>query len=152
MIYYIRDYGNYSKATLENWKTILSFSHKWEFPKVKELAVDYLERYDDHELDPITRINLYQANNLPEASLFQSYIQLARRPEVLTLDESRLLGLETLVRIHDARERLRTQPVPENPYLSPIRTDLGPADIFNIVADTFSITLVDHDVEPKSGT
>jgi len=139
-VFYNTEYGNYTRATIDNWMTILNYSTKWDFPRVKELAIKYLESRD---MDPIQRINLYQANKLPEKYLFRLYMQVACRPDLLSIEESRTLNLETLVLIHQARERLRVQPSADKPHLSPIRTDLGHADVIGIVAQTFNISLTE---------
>ncbi len=100
-------------------------------------------------MDPIVRINLYQENKIPEKYLFRLYMQVACRPEVLSIEESRTLSFETLVLIHQARERLRAQPLAGKPLLTPIRTDIGHADIIDIVSSTFGLSLAD--VSPRQG-
>ncbi|KAF9445064.1 hypothetical protein P691DRAFT_806196 [Macrolepiota fuliginosa MF-IS2] len=147
-VWYNDDYGNYSTASLENWLTILRLATKWEFPKVKKLAIEYLEKF---EMDTVQRIVLYQNNSVSEKYLYPLYEKLASREERLRLDESKALGLETLVLVHEARERLRAPPS-GNRLLSPVRPGIGPADIIEIVSSTFNISLADTNAEPgKSG-
>ncbi|EKM81312.1 hypothetical protein AGABI1DRAFT_112980 [Agaricus bisporus var. burnettii JB137-S8] len=144
-IFYNTQFGDYSKANLKDWITIIEYATKWDFPHVKELAIRHIQT---HEMDPISRIRLYQDNKLPEKYLFPLYVQVASREEVLGLEESRKLGLETLVPIHQARERLRS-PVPaNNRMLSPIRTDLKPTDVVEIVSATFNISFADINATP----
>lgn len=125
----------------------MRYATRWDFPEIKELAIRYLEA---HEMDPVARITLYQENRLPEKYLFPLYVRLASRDELLGLEESRALGIETLVLIQQARERLRAQPPMGNHLLSPIRTDLKQTDVFDIVSATFSISLAE--VEPNPGS
>lgn len=94
-------------------------------------------------MDPVERIRLYQNNDIPEQYLFPLYKQLACRGEPLGLEESRTLGIETLVLIFQARERLRAQPSADR-RLSPIRTDLDQRYIDEVVSATFHISLVDE--------
>lgn len=92
-------------------------------------------------MDPISRISLYQENQVQEEYLFRLYMEVACRPEALSIEESRSLNLETLVLIHQARERLRAQPPAGKPFLSPIRTDIEQAGIDEIVSSTFGLPL-----------
>jgi hypothetical protein len=131
-------YGDYSRANLKSWITILRYATRWEFDEVKELAIRYIASLD---MDVIERIVLYQENRLPEKYLFPLYMQIASREGMLGLDESRALGYETLVLIHHARERLRAPTPMNNKLLSPIRTDLKSTDVIDIVASTFNISL-----------
>ncbi|KAF9445066.1 hypothetical protein P691DRAFT_785726 [Macrolepiota fuliginosa MF-IS2] len=126
-----------STATLQNWITILRYCTKWDFPKIKNLAIQYLETFD---MDTVEKVILYQENFVPEIRLFPLYMKLASREERLGLAESRALGFDTIVLVHEARERLRAPPS-ENHLLSPIRTDLKHTDVIDIVASTFNIPL-----------
>ncbi|KAF9442495.1 hypothetical protein P691DRAFT_738915 [Macrolepiota fuliginosa MF-IS2] len=139
-IWYQTDYDR-STATLQNWITILRYCTKWDFPKLKSLAIQYLETFD---MDTVERVVLYQENLVPEIRLFPLYMKLASREERLGLAESRALGFDTIVLIHEARERLRAPPS-ENYLLSPIRTDLKHTDVMDIVASTFNIPLKEID-------
>lgn len=140
-----RKYDDYSDAKLRDWIAILRYANNWDFPEVKKLAIRYLERLD---MDPIQRIRLYQDNKVPERHLFRLYMEVACRPELLGLEESRTLGMETLVLIHQARERLRAQTSEKNRLLSPIRTDLSHTDVIEIVSATFSISLGEPESNP----
>jgi len=142
-VWYNDDYGDYSAASLDNWLTILRLATKWEFPKIKKLAIQHLEKF---EMGTVDRIVLYKANSVSEKYLFPLYEKLVSREERLRLDESQALGIETLVLVHEARERLRAPS--GSRLLSPVRTDLKPTDIIDIVASTFNISLADVDAEP----
>lgn len=129
----------------------MRYATRWDFPYIKDLAIRHLE---NHEMDPIARVKLYQENKLPEKYLFPLYVCLASREELLSIEESRTLGLDTLVLIQQARERLRAPKSPMgNQLLSPIRTDLRQTEVFDIVSATFNISFADMPVigEPKSG-
>jgi hypothetical protein len=146
LIMMVSQFGDYSKARLEDWIAIIGYATRWDFPQIKELAIRHIQTYD---MDPISRIRLYQDNQLPEKHLFPLYVQVASRDEVLGLEESRVLGLETLVLVHQARERLRSPVSPaNNRMLSPIRTDLKPTDVIDIVSATFNISFAGMNVTP----
>jgi hypothetical protein len=140
-------FGDFS-APLQDWITIMRYATRWDFPYIKDLAIQHLE---SHEMDPIARIKLYQENNLSEKYLFPLYVRLASRAELLSIEESRTLGLETLVSIQQARERLRApKPPMGDKLLSPIRTDLKPTDVFDIVSATFNISFAE--IPPVMGS
>jgi hypothetical protein len=146
LIILVSQFGDYSKAGLHDWIAIIGYATKWDFPQVKDLAIRHIQTYD---MNPISRIRLYQDHQLPEKYLFPLYVQVASREEVLGLEESRILGLETLVLVHQARERLRSSPAPaNNRMLSPIRTDLKPTDVIDIVSATFNISFAGMNVIP----
>lgn len=147
-VFYNNRFGDYSQLTLKQWITILRYSTKWDFPHVKELAVRYIVDFD---MDVVDRIVLYQENNLPESYLFPLYMQIASREDMLSLEESKILGYDTLVLIHHARERLRTPVSPTNRLLSPIRTDLTHTNVIDIVASTFNISLASANISPNPG-
>ncbi|EKM79701.1 hypothetical protein AGABI1DRAFT_39745 [Agaricus bisporus var. burnettii JB137-S8] len=148
-VFYNENLGDFS-AKLQDWITIMRYATRWDFPRIKDLAIQQLEK---HEMNPIDRIKLYQENKLPEKYLFPLYVCLASRQELLGIEESRTLGIETLVLIQQARERLRapTSPMGDK-FLSPIRTDLKPADVFDIVSATFNISFGELPADPKPGT
>ncbi|KAF7768693.1 hypothetical protein Agabi119p4_7936 [Agaricus bisporus var. burnettii] len=145
-VFYNENLGDFS-AKLQDWITIMRYATRWDFPRIKDLAIQHLEK---HEMNPIDRIKLYQENKLPEKYLFPLYVGLASRQELLGIEESRTLGIETLVLIQQARERLRAPTSPMgNKFLSPIRTDLKPADVFDIVSATFNISFGELPADPK---
>lgn len=112
---------------------------KWGFDQVRELAVRHLENTD---IDLVNRIKLYKEHGVAQKHLFPLYMQLAVRRELITLDEAQILGMETLVKIHSVRERIRAPVIKEQPLHSPVRKDVNPKDITDIVASTFNIPIM----------
>ena len=131
--------GDYTKVTHHDWKTILRIAAKWGFEQVRELAVRHLENAN---IDLVNRIKLYKEHGVNQKHLSPLYVQLAARSELIGLDEAQILGMETLVMIHSVRERIRAPVTKEQPLHSPIRKDVKPKDIANIVASTFNIPLM----------
>ena len=142
-------FGDYSHLKLAQWMTVLGYSTMWGFPQVKELAIRYII---SSEMNTIERIVLYRDNRLPEKYLFPLYMQIASREELLSLEESKKLGFDTLVCIHQARERLRSQTPMNNRLLSPVRTDLKHTEVIDIVASTFNISLTDASFDSGNTT
>ncbi|KAJ3553442.1 hypothetical protein NP233_g12643 [Leucocoprinus birnbaumii] len=120
-VFYNNSFGNFSKASREDWSVILHFAAKWGFKEVKELAI----------------------TKWPRSICSPHYVKLAERKEMLGLEEARALGMETYVTIQQARERLRAQVPKDQPMISPIRKELKTKDISDIVASTFNIKLED---------
>ncbi|KXN87076.1 hypothetical protein AN958_09286 [Leucoagaricus sp. SymC.cos] len=144
-VFYNDTYGNYSKASPDQWKAIMHFAGKWGFNEVKELSVRHLQ---DAKMGLVERIQLYQENRVPEKHLFRLYVQLASREELPGLEDAQALGLETYVAVQQARERLRGQVPAKPPYNSPIREGLKQKDIVGIVASTFNLSLADVGLAP----
>lgn len=68
-----------------------------------------------------------------------SYSAVCTRPETLSLSEGHLLGLETSLRIAEARERIRAITSGKTGTRSPSFADFSPADVEVIVREVFEI-------------
>jgi hypothetical protein len=82
----------------------------------------------DSSLTHVERINLATDCDIP-GWLFSSYVALCARPEPLSVDEGRLLGLERTVTLAQAREEVRAA------YSGPPLLD----HVADIVADLFAL-------------
>jgi hypothetical protein len=90
---------------VENWKIILNLAHNWLFPEVKTLAIQALENI---QIPLVERIGLYQQHHIPEGVITPHYAALCARPQLLTLEETEILGMPTALMIFSVRERLLT--------------------------------------------
>lgn len=108
-----RTYSLYD-ASAEELASILKLSHEWNLPGVKNFAVRELQKKGDDHLDPLSRINLYERYRVDRQNLEATYHTLVCRADPLTLDEARIIGLETALRIHEARELAREAVVTVN--------------------------------------
>jgi hypothetical protein len=99
-------------------------------------------------MELVPRIQLYLQNNVSEKYLFPLFVELATRKELLGLEEARALGMETVVLIQQARERLRGQFSPDNPSHIPVRKDIKKKEISDVVASTFGFSLKDIEMAP----
>lgn len=123
-----RKYSLYD-ASVEDWQCILNLADKWEFQEVKELCVRELHKKND--LDLITKMALYQKYKVDPRHLVPLYAALCERDTPLNLEESRILGIETVVLINTTRERLRADP--SNGGRSPLPSGLETDDIFRSI-------------------
>ncbi|KAK0454519.1 hypothetical protein EV421DRAFT_1757269 [Armillaria borealis] len=103
-VFYNPKHSLYDASTAV-WVTILRFAYDWSFPEVKALAIRELER---KTINLVDRIILYQECKIDPSLLVPLYAKLCSRDEPLSTEESVRLGVETTVRIFQARERLRS--------------------------------------------
>lgn len=143
-----RKYGDYSHVTVEEWKPILRYAHKWGFPEVKALAIRFLEGNKD--LGTAERIVLYQENKIPGKYLLPHFTELVCRENYLGLEESHTLGVENLWLIFQARERLRVHSNKDSDHPSPLRKGINETEIKDIVVSTFKISLTEEEPTPGS--
>ncbi|KAJ7883913.1 hypothetical protein B0H14DRAFT_3432732 [Mycena olivaceomarginata] len=109
-VFYKPKYSLYD-ATVEDWSTILELSCRWEFAKVKSLAVRWLEKL---ELPDIDRI-------------------------LLTVEEGIRLGMETFISLSRARECALNQAASGGH--SPAPATLGGTELMEIIKDHFNTTI-----------
>jgi len=95
-------------TSVENWRDILNLADKWKFPEVKELAVRELQKKMD--LDVVSKVALYQHYDVDPRHLIPLYAQLCERPDSLTREEAKVLGLDATVLISATRQTLRARP------------------------------------------
>ena len=81
--------------------TILRLATCWAFPKIKELAIREL---DTIVVSPAERIAIYNEHGIEDERLLNSYIEICRSPTVPTEEEGRLMPMETLINVLQARE------------------------------------------------
>ena len=120
-----RKYSLYD-TTIEDWNIILNLADKWEFNEVKDLAVRELQKKPD--LDLVSKMALYQTYKVDPRHLIPLYAQLCERDTPITLNEARILGIETTVLINSTREQLRADP--SNEGRSPLPAGLEEGDVF----------------------
>lgn len=134
-VFYNPKYSLYDK-TVEEWTSILELANEWSFVEVKNLAVRELEKL---EIDPIEKVYIYHRFNISRGYLVVSYASIVTRQGPLTLTEGRKLGLDTSLKIAEARERLRSQVSERNGVRSPMPDDFDPKDVDTIVRELFEV-------------
>lgn len=101
---------------------------------MKRLSIRNIEGF---ELEPVRKIELYQIYEVDRRLLIPSYVALVNRPQPLTLQEGRRLGLDTALMLATARECARGKK--ESGKHSPTASSL-PADVMaEIVRDVFAL-------------
>ncbi|KAI9441495.1 hypothetical protein H4582DRAFT_1933043 [Lactarius indigo] len=102
-VFYNPEYSIY-KAPLEKWKRILKLAQQWSFAQVEMLCIRELENLS---IQPVEKIELYQEFKINPSLLHSSYVALTNRPEPLDVKEGNKLGLDTSLKIAQARELAR---------------------------------------------
>ena len=125
---------------MDEWTSILKLAHLWEFTEVKTLALRELERLD---IAPLKKIIMYHSYGVDRDLLQEAYTALTVRPDPITIEEGRELGLETALQIARARELARSSSASggKKPQ-SPIR--LAPAELDGLIRDLFQLPTPDE--------
>ncbi|TFK71234.1 hypothetical protein BDN72DRAFT_753212, partial [Pluteus cervinus] len=90
--------GQFALSTVEDWTSVLTVAHNWEFSAIKKLAISQLEPI----ASAVDRVVLGQEYNLPDWTT-AGYRELCRRAEPISKAESRRLGLEAVTDISSLR-------------------------------------------------
>ncbi|KAF8622961.1 hypothetical protein AX15_006633 [Amanita polypyramis BW_CC] len=113
-VFYNPTYSLYD-ASVDDWTDILELSHKWEFTQAKQLAIRELEKLT---MPTAERIALYQKFNVDCEFLVPLYAELCSRPDILSLEESKMIGMPAAIIIFQLREEFRMRP-PSSPPSNP---------------------------------
>ncbi|KAI6015582.1 hypothetical protein EDC04DRAFT_643805 [Pisolithus marmoratus] len=133
-VFYNPKYSVY-EASLDVWLSILRLATRWGFNNVKELTVRELEKLD---IECVDKISIYHEYNISKLYLIPSYIAIVKRGVPLTFTEGVKLGMETVLRIADARERAR-QRASESGIRTPSLDDFEDSDVEVLVREVFGL-------------
>ncbi|EGO26427.1 hypothetical protein SERLADRAFT_414470 [Serpula lacrymans var. lacrymans S7.9] len=133
-VFYNPRYSLYN-APIERWGSILNLANRWEFPEVKDLAVRELEKI---KIDPVDKIALYTHHKIDHSFLIPSYAEISKRSGPPTLEQAHKLGMETLLRIHKARERALIMAA-ESGCRSPTTADADDSSMNLMIREVFGI-------------
>ncbi|THV06653.1 hypothetical protein K435DRAFT_644623 [Dendrothele bispora CBS 962.96] len=101
-ILYPLNFLEYEMKSVEEWTSVLDLASRWEFSSLHELAVN--------NLYPITttadKIYLGHVYEVTEW-LVPAYTELCTRPDPLTLEEGRKLGVDIVTAIGQVRHQIR---------------------------------------------
>lgn len=100
------------------------------------MAVRELEKL---EIDPIEKVYIYHRFNISRAYLVVSYAAIVTRQGPLSLTEGRRLGLDTSLKIAEARENLRSQITERSGVRSPSPDDFDPKEVDDLVRQLFEV-------------
>ncbi|KAI5988172.1 hypothetical protein EDD15DRAFT_2389351 [Pisolithus albus] len=133
-VFYNPKYSLY-EAPLDVWLSILRLATRWGFNNVKELTVRELEKL---EIECVDKISIYHEYSISKLYLIPSYISVVKRDKPLTFTEGVKLGMETVLRIADARERAR-QRASESGIRTPSFDDFEDSDVEVLVREVFGL-------------
>jgi len=122
-------------APVETWLSILNLAHRWSFWNIKDLAIRELEKLN---IEPIDKIVAYHEYKINKTLLIPAYIAMCKREKSLSLAEGTKLGMETVLRLADARERARQQAA-ESGIRSPTFDDFEDALMEDMIREVFGI-------------
>jgi hypothetical protein len=116
----------------------LKLAHQWEFVEVKDFALRELEK---HHIPALEKIILYHTHDVNRNLLQEAYAALTVREQPLTIEEGRLLGLETALLLAQAREKART-PVFNSKQSGNSRSSihLAGAEVDTLIKDLFQLS------------
>ncbi|KIJ25250.1 hypothetical protein M422DRAFT_38868 [Sphaerobolus stellatus SS14] len=116
------DYTNFTVSWgHEAWMSILRVSDRFMMENIKQKAIASINKLDDFPT-PVERIHNGTKYHLPWVR--QGYKQLVIRPMPLTAEEGHALGMETTVRVAEARERFVRE---RNRLSGPQRSSTSPS-------------------------
>lgn len=133
-VFYNPKYSLY-EAHLDVWLSILRLATRWGFNNVKELTVRELEKLD---IECVDKISIYHEHNISKLYLIPSYVTIVKRDKPLTFTEGVKLGMETVLRVADARERAR-QRASESGVRTPSFDDFEDSDVEILVREVFGL-------------
>ncbi|KIL00861.1 hypothetical protein PAXRUDRAFT_29487 [Paxillus rubicundulus Ve08.2h10] len=133
-VFYNPKYSLY-EAPLETWLSILRLANRWNFDSVKELSVRELEKLT---IESVEKIAIYHDHNISRLYLLPSYIDICKRDKPLSFTEGMKLGMETVLRIADARERVR-QHASESGVRTPTFDDFEDAEVEVLIREVFGL-------------
>ena len=98
-----RHIGTHEPQTTEDWKSILHLATLWQFDDIREFAIRELCALP---MNPVEKVVLSRKYSICSRWTLDAYTELCERPEPLGIDEARQLGLETVTRVAQLREKL----------------------------------------------
>ncbi|KAK0212412.1 hypothetical protein DFS33DRAFT_24506 [Desarmillaria ectypa] len=119
-------------ASTDVWVNILHTACEWSFPEVKALAIRELDR---KSMSLVDRIVLYHKYRVDPTVLAPLYAKLCSRDEPVSTEESLRLGVETVVRIFHARERLRSSSL--DGRRSPLPNSVDLANVMRVIDEVW---------------
>ncbi|KAI6106215.1 hypothetical protein EV401DRAFT_2060475 [Pisolithus croceorrhizus] len=86
----------------EQWTSVLKLSTAWNFERLRQAAIDALTESGIGAVDRAVLSQRYYIKNW----LLPALNELARRPEPITLEEARRMGVDIALKLASVRERV----------------------------------------------
>ncbi|KIM76793.1 hypothetical protein PILCRDRAFT_91427 [Piloderma croceum F 1598] len=96
-------YSDYT-ASAEEWSSIISLAHMWQFEHMSEAAFKAYAALPN--VSPVEKISLRRKYNFPSKDLVDAYVEICQRKYPLSVEEGDRIGVEALVLIAQIREQL----------------------------------------------
>lgn len=119
----------------DHWLTILQLSTIWQFPDMKMLAVDELQKLD---IEPVEKIVTYDRYHIDRSLLMPAFKLLCKRASRMSAEEGEQLKMPIVLGIHEARERA-VRSAAESGCLSPTSADADDEELERILNDVFTL-------------
>ncbi|KAI6004925.1 hypothetical protein EDD15DRAFT_2359836 [Pisolithus albus] len=87
---------------IEQWTSVLKLSTTWNFGRLRQAAIDALIECG---IGAVDRVILSQRYHIPNW-LLPALNELAKRPEPITLEEAKRMGIDTALKLASVRERV----------------------------------------------
>lgn len=145
-VFYPVEFGEYL-ASVNEWCSILQLAHQWEFDAVRRLAVAKLNALPPKDIDAVDRIVLAHRFQLVDW-LLAPYVEISVRPEPITLEEGRKLGIDVVVLLAQAREEVKKKEGATDRHNDIYFGSFGSVplekrqSVWNLVAGVFSLPTV----------
>ncbi|KAI6017442.1 hypothetical protein EDC04DRAFT_2902623 [Pisolithus marmoratus] len=99
-----RKYGSQptSPHSIEQWTSVLKLSTKWGFEKLRQASIEALVESGIGALDRVVLSQQYHIKNW----LLPALNELAKRPEPITLEEAKRMGIDIALKLASVRERV----------------------------------------------
>ncbi|KAI6103730.1 hypothetical protein EDD16DRAFT_1493486 [Pisolithus croceorrhizus] len=86
----------------EQWTSVLKLSTAWNFERLRQAAIDALTESGIGAVDRVVLSQRYYIKNW----LLPALNELARRPEPITLEEAKRMGIDIALKLASVRERV----------------------------------------------
>ncbi|KAI6017446.1 hypothetical protein EDC04DRAFT_2608067 [Pisolithus marmoratus] len=98
-----RKYGSQPNMPhgIEQWTSVLKLSTRWSFEKLRQASIDGLMESGIGAIDRVVLSQQYHVTNW----LLPALNELARRPEPITLEEAKRMGIDIALKLASVRER-----------------------------------------------
>ncbi|KIK24473.1 hypothetical protein PISMIDRAFT_410337 [Pisolithus microcarpus 441] len=87
---------------IEQWTSVLKLSATWNFERLRQGAIDALIESGIGAIDRVVLSQRYYIKNW----LLPALNELARRPEPITLEEAKRMGIDVALKLASVRERV----------------------------------------------
>jgi len=119
------------------WLVVLKLSTKWQFPEMKKLAVDELQKL---EIDAVEKIVTYDKYQVDKSLLLPAYKHLCKRTNRMSTEEGEQLKMHIVLGLQEVRERA-IRSAAESGCRSPTSADADDSVLDKLLDEVFSLNM-----------